>query len=107
MKRRPEKQHFLALSELAGAGISDSRGETVGEVADIFLDTGEARLAYVRIRLRSGGTDAAQGVVVPWSAISIVPGLAPDTAPRGRPVLRVAVRSSTLRKLAASDGKRA
>jgi sporulation protein YlmC with PRC-barrel domain len=93
--RHSTKQQFIAFSELAVAPVSDSHGRPVGEVTDIILDAGDSRIAYIRIRLlTSDGIDSGR-VTVPWSAVS----LSNDE----EPILRIAARRGTLRKLAKSS----
>jgi sporulation protein YlmC with PRC-barrel domain len=87
---------FLHFSDIAGAIVRDSRGREVGEVADLILDPVENRISYVSISLFSSTDDAVAPVMIPWSAISV--------EHEEISQLRVAVRGSTLLKLAARCG---
>lgn len=98
MIRHPKKQQFITFSELADAPIRDSHGKPVGEVVDVILDTGDSRIAYVRIRLRASDGVESGRVTVPWSAVSV--------ANEAGPSLRIAARRSTLRKLAGKGDER-
>jgi sporulation protein YlmC with PRC-barrel domain len=87
-----KNSHLFTLTELVELPVHDSQGETVGTVEDLVLDADDNRIAYVSLVLRSDSKDDACLVTVPWSAVALETGSAP--------VLRVAARHTTLRRIA-------
>lgn len=82
---------FWKLRDLLDWTARDISGRPVGQVADVFVDPVEGRVAYLRIRLHQPGIGREYGVTVPWSAIS--------RASESREDIWIAARESTLRRL--------
>lgn len=95
MQRRRDR--FRSLSQVFGKTILDADDERVGVARDLLVDIEDGRIAYLRIRLRSGVKGDDRDVTVPWSAVD-----AQDPAEK---VWRLRVRRAALSRLARRGGR--
>ena len=83
------------MSTLSGLAVRDSRGNSIGHVADLVVDLPEARIAYIRISLHANDGHSGGIVTIPWSVVSVGGGNGHYGS-----ALRIAVRRETLERLA-------
>ena len=88
----PNKAGLELVSTLSGSTVRDSRGNSIGQVADLVVDLPEARIAYIRISLHANDGHSGGVVTIPWSVVSVNGG--------NGGALRIAVRRETLERLA-------
>ena len=91
----PNKAGLELVSTLSGSIVRDSRGNSIGHVADLVVDLPEARIAYIRISLHANDGHSGGIVTIPWSVVSVNGGNDDYGS-----ALRIAVRRETLERLA-------
>ena len=64
------RSRFWQLTEFLDWTARDVRGQAVGRVADVIVDSAEGRIAYLRILMNRPTTGSENQITVPWSAIS-------------------------------------
>lgn len=64
-------EKFQSLKAIQDTEIVDSRGEYVGYIHDLLLDTRDGRVEYVCIALQTAANSQSREVVIPWSALRI------------------------------------
>ena len=62
---------ILSASTLAGDKVTNTRGEDLGKVEELMLDTESGRIAYAVLSFGAGFLQSGKLFAIPWASLAV------------------------------------